>query len=460
MLPVYTDVSYLASRSDYADYSLIYTFIAFMNVFYLYGLDAAFLRYFFLGKQKREDIYFSAIQILTVTSLLTSSIIFLLSDFISEMVFNGQGYSFFVKIAAGILFFDTLCSLPYLILRAEEKSIQFTIIRTGRFFLELLLNIIFVVFLKWGVKGILIANLSATIINLLVLIPYQLPYLKGRFTMDAIKDLLRFGLPMLPNSFAYLIVEISDRYLMPRLINKDTLGAYSSNYRFGTLMLLLVLAFRTAWQPFFLKIAENKDAKQVYSKVMTYFILASSFVVIGGGLLVEYVVQLPIAPGKTLLGKQYWDGVSIIPLILFSYMLYGVYVNLTVGIYIKHKSHWMIIFTGLAAIVNVSSNFYLMPNYGIMGAAVATVLAYLVMVISIYIATQRIYTVPYEYKKIITIISYLMISLIIFYLFDLNLIVRLSIIILMPAIFFISGFFDKEEKQFISGLFVKLKQNK
>jgi len=124
MLPVYTDVAYLASRSDYADYSLVYTFMGFMNVIYLYGLDAAFLRYFFLGKQKKEDIYFSAIQILTITSLITSIIVFALSDSIAQLVFNETGYGFFVKIAAGILFFDTLCSLPYLILRAEEKYIS------------------------------------------------------------------------------------------------------------------------------------------------------------------------------------------------------------------------------------------------------------------------------------------------------------------------------------------------
>ena len=106
MLPVYTDVSYLASRSDYADYSLVYTFIAFMNVFYLYGLDAAFLRYFFIGKQKKEDIYFSAIQILSITSIVTSIIIYIFADPIAYLVFNVSGYDFFVKMGAGILFFD------------------------------------------------------------------------------------------------------------------------------------------------------------------------------------------------------------------------------------------------------------------------------------------------------------------------------------------------------------------
>jgi len=457
MLPFYTDISNLASRTEYADYSLIYTFIGFLAVFYLYGLDAAFLRYFFLGKQKKEDIYFSAIQILTITSLVTSVVIYGFADHIAEMVFYGSGYGFFVKIAAGILFFDTLCSLPYLILRAEEKSVYYTSIRVGRFIVELILNFTFVVYFKLGVKGILYANLSAAILNFIVLLPIQFPYFKGKFSGKAIKDLLYFGLPMLPNSIAYLIVEISDKYLMPRLIDKETLGIYSSNYKFGSLMLMLVLAFRTAWQPFFLKIAGNEDAKKIYSKVMTYFILGASFVVLSGGLLIEYIVQIPLAPGKTLLGENYWDGVSIIPLILFSYLLYGIYVNLTVGIYIKKKSHLMVIFTGLAAIVNIGSNFYLMPNFGMMGAAVATVLAYLVMVTSIFIANQKIYFVQYEYLRILAILTYLVTSFGLFYILEINFVVRILMILLMPVLFLMTNFFSKSERAYLLQLIKGLK---
>lgn len=457
MLPVYTDLSYLATKSAYADYGLIYTFIAFMNVFYLYGIDNAFLRFFYLSKRKKEDIFFTAFQILFITSILSSAILFLLADPIADVVFNSLGYGFFVKIAAGILFFDTMCNLPYLILRVEEKSMHYTIIKIGRFILELILNIVFVIVLRFGVKGILYANLIAAVVNLLVLIPYQIKYLKGKFDFISLGDLLKFGLPMIPNSIAYLVVEMSDRYLMPRLLNKDILGTYHANYKFGTLMLLVVQAFRTAWQPFFLNIAKNSDAKEVYARVMTYYVLVASFVVLGGGLLVEYVVQIPVAPNKTLLGKEYWDGTIIVPLILLSYLLYGVYVNLTVGIFIERKSHLMIIFTGLAALVNISTNFYLMPNFGIMGAAIATVLAYLVMVVSIYIANQKIYPVHYESLRIIFILSFLVIGLFIFYYFSPGLFVRLIIIGLFPVIFLFSKFFSAEEKEGIKLLLERFK---
>lgn len=451
LLPILTDTAYLASKSEFGDYTLVYTFIAFMNVVYLYGLDAAFLRYYFLGKHSRKDIYSTAIKSLSATALLTSVLIYLFADTIAVILFNAEGYSFFVKMAGAILFFDTLCNLPYLILRAEERSITYSAVRVGRFVVELILNILFVVYFKLGVKGILYANLAAAGLNLLALLPFQLNYLQAGFSRNIMRDLIRFGLPMIPNGLAYLVVEMSDRYLMLHLLNKETLGLYSANYRFGTLMLLLVSAFRTAWQPFFLKVAGNPEAKNIYARVMTYYTAFAALIVLSGGYMVEYVIKFPVAVDKTLLGPAYWPGVKIIPLILLSYMLYGVYVNLTVGIYIEKKSNWMGLFTGLAALANIGSNFYLMPTYGITGAALATVLAYLVMTLSIYIFTRKIYPIDYEWKNLVPIYAGLFAGLLIYYIVDLTLLYKCIIIAVYILILFSLKIFREDLKNIISG---------
>jgi O-antigen/teichoic acid export membrane protein len=428
LLPILTDTTYLTSTGEYGDYALIYTFIAFMNVVYLYGIDSAFMRYYFLGRHTREQVYTSAIRILSMTALVTSILIYGFAEYIAILIFKSPDYGFFVQVASGILFIDTLCNLPYLILRAEERSILYSGLRIGRFIVELLLNVLFIVYFNLGVKGILYANLIAASINLIALVPFQIKYLKGAFSKDAIKDLLRFGIPMIPNGIAYLVVEMSDRYVMLYLLTKDTVGLYSANHKFGTLMLLVVSAFRTAWQPFFLNIARDENAKQVYSRVMSYFTALAALIVLSGGYLVEYIVQIPVAPNKTLLGSAYWSGTYIIPLVLLSYMFYGIYVNLTVGIYIEKKTKWMGMFTGLAAVTNIACNLILMPIYGMMGAAISAVLAYFVMMLSIYIVTKRIYPIQYEYHILAGIYLYLFAGLFAFYFFDMNLIVKLIII--------------------------------
>ena len=445
MLPIYTDVAYITNRSAYGDLSLAYTFIAFLNVLYLYGLDSALLRYFFLGEYKQEDVYKTALLGVLVNSIFLSVILFIFAPFFGNLVFGNQSYSNFVWFIALILLFDGIGNLPYLILRAEEKSVTYSAIRVGRFLLELTLNIIFVIVLRLQVEGILYANIIASLINLLVLLPYQKKYMKGVFDKALFKNLLWFGLPLLPNGLAYLTVQVSATYLMSLLLDKDTLAVFSASYKFGSIFLFIVMAFRTAWQPFFLKVARQENAKDIYSKIMTYFVLLGILIIIAGSLLIEYLVKLPLFFGRPFMGEHYWSGLKIIPLTLTAYLFYGIYVNLTVGVFIRKKTNLMIIFTGLAAVVNVVGNIYLLPIFGIMGAAFATLLSYFVMAASIFIANQRIYPVSYDYLRIGILLVILTVVLILYYIIPLPFLIRILIMAVVPVILYVTGFFKPRE---------------
>lgn len=455
MLPIYTDTSYI-SKIEYGDLALVYTFVAFMTIIYLYGMDAALLRYFFLGDYSRNQVYKAGFIGVFMNSLVISGLLFLGADSVAFLILGDSGYAVFIKLAAAIMFLDGLGNLPYLALRAEEKSVTYSVFRIGRFILEVFLNILFVVVLRYGVIGILYANVLASLINLLALLPYQNKYLRGPFHKESFMTLLKFGLPMIPNGIAYLTVEMSDKYLMRFLLGKETLALYSANYKFGSMLLLVVIAFRTAWQPFFLKVAkEDENPQRIYARVLTYFTLAGAFIVVAGSYFVEYIAQFPLSATKTIMGAAYWDGLSIIPVILTSYLFYGLYVNFTVGIYIKKKTKLMALFTGLAALVNVGSNFYLMPNYGIMGAAVATLLSYLTMAVAIWIANQRIYPIAYEYGRILMILVYLAGMLFLLYYFDLSFWLRLLLILISPLLFYFGGFLRKEELGFLRKMIQK-----
>jgi O-antigen/teichoic acid export membrane protein len=213
------------------------------------------------------------------------------------------------------------------------------------------------------------------------------------------------------------------------------------------------MAFRTAWQPFFLKIAKQDNAKEIYSKIMTYFIFLGILIIMAGSYFIEYLIKLPLFFGKPIMGEQYWDGLIIIPLILSAYLFYGVYVNLTVGVYIQKKTNLMIIFTGLAAIVNIGCNIYLMPLFGIIGAAVTTLLSYFTMAVTIFIANQRIYPVAYEYGRIGFLLLILSIVLLLYYLFPLTFWLRLLIVLIIPGILFLGGFFKSRERAVFKSIF-------
>jgi O-antigen/teichoic acid export membrane protein len=453
LLPIYTDTTYISSRSGYGDMSLVYTFIAFMNVIYLYGLDLAMIRYFFTGRFSREDVYKTSFITTLVNSALLSALICIFAEPISGILLGDGGYSHFIRITAGILLFDGLGSLPYNLLRAEEKSVVYSVLRVGRFLLELLLNLFFVMYLRQGILGILYANLIASVINFAALYPFQHKYLKGAFRRDAFVELMGFGLPMLPNGVAYLVTEVSDRFVMRILLDKDALGVYSANRKFGSILLMIVMAFKTAWQPFLMKVSGAADAKQIYSKVMTWFTLAGVLLIISATFLVDGLLRIPLPGGKYPLGPDYWEGISLIPIILCGYLFYGFYANFTVGVFIQKKSRYMIVFTGLAAAVNLAGNLILMPLWGIMGAAVSAMLAYLVMAASLLIANQIIYPVPYNFRRIGFLLLYLTVMLAIYYAWELSSYQRFGILIasfiLLRPLGLIKG---SEVKAIISGI--------
>lgn len=451
LLPLYTSEKYFEGTGEYGSLSLIFAFIAFMNILFLYGMDSAFIRHYYSGKHTKEDVYKTAFWGVGVNALFWSILIFLLAHPLAIYLIGSAAYTLHLKLVALILFMDAFSNLPYQILRAEEKSTRYSLIKIFRFLIEIGLNIYFVVVLQYGILGIFYATTIASFANLLVLVPDQLRYLKGSWNRAAFKSLLRFGLPLLPNGLAYLVIEMIDKFLMRHVfLDEFALGIYSANYKFGTILLVLITAFRTAWQPFFIKIAHKPEAKTVYARVFTYYTLLGVMVITMATFFLEYILTFTIPfTSMTLLGKGFWSGIKVIPVVITGYLFFGMYVNFTVGIYILKKTQYMLVFTGIAAIVNIAANFALVPMFGIMGAAWATLISYLVMALSIWAVNQKIFTVPYDYKRVGFLLIYLSAILAIYYFYQPLLWERIGIILLSLFLFFVGGFFSKAERKVI-----------
>ncbi len=452
LLPFYTSFTYIPSRSEFGNYVLVYMFIAFMNFFYLYGMDSALLRYFFMGKADRRTVFSTTFLFLLTTSLITTGLIIAFSPRIAAFILSDEQLAYYFQLAAIILLFDSLLNLPYLILRAEEKPLQFTAYRTFRFLLEFSLNLLLVIHLRMGVLGILYANILAAVINFVVMVPVVLRYLQWRVQWPLAREMLRFGLPFIPNGIAYMTIELVDRLLVEKILGRDAVGLYSANYKFGTVLLLLVIAFRNAWQPFFLKVAQQPDARQLYARVLSYFVIGGSLIVGAGALFFKTLLTTHYLGKFYLLGPNYWEGIPIIPIILLSYFFYGIYVILTPGFYIQKKSQLMIIFTGSAALVNVTANWFLLPIWNIYGAAAATLLSYLTMATTIYFATHRIYPIPVEWRRVVLAFIGVLFLILLSYIEALGVITRLAIFV-ASALAAFSFFLSPEERPGVIALF-------
>ena len=158
--------------------------------------------------------------------------------------------------------------------------------------------------------------------------------------------------------------------------------------------------FNYAWQPFFLTSAKEENAKELFSKILTLFLLVASVIWILLTLFVDDFARLQILPGRTIIGKEFLSGLVIVPIVLLGYLFNGLYYNFQAGLYIEEKTKYFPVVTGLGAVVNVVVNLLLIPVLGIIGAAIATLAAYMVMAGSLFYFSQKVYEIKYEYTRI------------------------------------------------------------
>jgi O-antigen/teichoic acid export membrane protein len=265
-----------------------------------------------------------------------------------------------------------------------------------------ILTIMMLVVAKMKLEAVFIANLIASGATALVLLWIVFPQLTIRLSGGLFKDMLKFGLPYIPAGLAGIAIQVIDRPIVKALTNDDTLGIYTANYRLGVLMMLVVGMFDYAWRPFFLTHARDADAPKLFSKVFTYVAALLMLVFVTGSLFIEDIVRVKFFGGY-FIHPDYWGGLSIVPIVLMAYVFTGAYVNFVVGIYLEKKTKYLPYATGAGALVNVVVNLVLIPKYGITGAAIATLLSYVVMAIGIYFPSQRLYHVEYEWGRLIRV---------------------------------------------------------
>ena len=397
LVPFYTNVF---SPADYGVVILIYSYIALFNIIFIYGMDAAFLKYSAfkdIGDEKDNfsTPYFSVL----LTSIFIGGLIIILQRPIAEFVELKSNLNYIIILTALILLVDANVVIPFLKLRLEKKAKLFSLIKIISIVFNIILNIFLILKLKWGIEAIFISNLAASVLSFLLLTPTILKNIKFSFHKVLFNRLLKFGLPYLPAGLGMMLVQVIDAPILEKLTDVETVGIYKANYKLGIFMMLFVNMFQYAWQPFFLTNAKEENAKELFSKVLTYFTIVGSLMLVFLSLFISDIVQINFF-GYSIIGSKFWGGLYIVPIILLAYLFNGLYVVFSAGIYIEEKSIYAPVVAGLGAITNIVANYILIPQLNIMGAAIATLLSYVVMSAGYYFVTQKYYKIDYDYLKL------------------------------------------------------------
>ena len=418
LVPLYTNIFLPA---DYGIIQLIYAYIGILNIVFIYGLDSAYLKFAAFKDIGDEKDNFSTPYIsVFVTSLLISFLIIINIDAIGSSLRIPSGYQYLIYLAVAILFLDANAVIPFLKLRLDRRAKIFSLYKIINISVNIFLNIYLILILQWGIEAIIISNLIASAVSLMLLSFTIIKNFKLKFHALLFKRMLKFGLPFLPAGFAVMLVQVIDVPILEKLTDLKTVGIYKANYKLGIFMMLFVNMFQFAWQPFFLQNAKELNAKEMFSKILTYFTLVGSIILVVLSLFITDLAQIKIA-GFSLVGSQYWAGLQIVPIILLAYLINGMYSVFSAGIYIEEKSIYVPFITGTGALVNVVANFLLIPVLSFTGAAIATLASYFVMALGYYYVTQKFFKVKYELKRIKHIfIAVLLVGILFYYLYSIG----------------------------------------
>lgn len=292
------------------------------------------------------------------------------------------------------------------------------------------------------ISYIFISNVVASAVTLLMMLPF---YFKINFSFNTVlwKSMMSYAFPVLIAGLAFSVNEVFDRimldYLLPQDIAREEIGAYAACYKLALFMTLFATAFRLGIEPFFFSHAENKNAPETYAIITKYFVVFGSFILIAVIVFIDLLKELLIQ------NSTYWEAMHIVPLILLANLFLGIYHNLSVWYKITDRTRFGGYISVVGALFTLTLNIILIPYISYTGSAIATLVAYAVMMSLSYFFGKKYYPIPYNLKKIG---SYLMLSVLFsvfsFYVFRGNYFVGISLLLI-----FLGTVYVAERKQFI-----------
>jgi O-antigen/teichoic acid export membrane protein len=418
LVPLYTNVFL---PGEYGTVNVFYSYASFLMVVLTYGMETAFFR-FNEHEDDKERVFSTGMISLIISSVLFLLLVSVYAGPVSRII-DYANHREYVVWFGWILALDALSSIPFARLRALNKAHRFATIKMTGIIINIGLNLFLILLcpyiLKhagdssaariinwfyrpdWGIEYIFISNLIASSFTLLLLFP-EIAATKWKIDPAFWKKMFLYAFPLLFAGMAGIVNETFDRlllrYLLPKDIASYQVGIYAACYKISILMTIFIQAYRYAAEPFFFAQSKEKDAKEVYARIMDYFIITVSII---------FLVTMVYLDDFILhfIGKKYWAGRGVIPVLMLANLFLGVYYNLSIWYKLTGKTMWGAWLSAIGAVITLVLNFWWIPLssthliYGYYGSAWATFICYGSMMIISFLVGQKYFPVRYNLLK-------------------------------------------------------------
>lgn len=410
LVPLYTS-NISAASGGYGIITNLYAYTALLLVILTYGMETTFFRYANKTNEDPQKVYSSTLIMVGFTSLL---FIVLVSIFLQPIsgVMGYSDHSSYVWVMAATVSIDAFQCIPFAYLRYKKRPIKFAALKLLFIAFNIALNLLYFVVLpdlyrsypdiiqhiynpETGVGYAFYINLVCTA-SITFFFYKELTGFKYTFDKELAKRMLSYSWPILILGIAGILNQTADFILFPYLYKgsqaHQQLGIYGAASKIAMIMAMITQAFRYAYEPFVFGKGNDKDNRETYAVAMKYFIIFT--------LLAFLVVMGYINILRHIIGRDYWEGLKVVPIVMAGTIMMGVYFNLSFWYKLIDKTIWGAYFSGIGCSVLILINIIFVPQYGYMACAWAGLIGYATAMTLSYFVGQKKYPINYPLKSI------------------------------------------------------------
>jgi O-antigen/teichoic acid export membrane protein len=454
LLPIYTKYF---SVEEFGRLGLILAIIIILTQVVVLGQGQSILK--FSTSRNRDWSEKSVLFSLTILVFIACIIFTLISEIslssLADLLGNPEDYKSSLQISFYIVSVSVINNLFQNKLRADEKSVFYTVLNIIKLVALLFVTIYLVAEKQIGINGVLLGQLASEVVAFLILIPFMIKQMEIKLNINIISASLKFGIPLIFSALSMTLLNISDRFLIKFLANEEALGLYELGYRVaGILNMFFIMPLSLTLLPIAYKIYNQPGDTEYYKKIMTYV----TFLLMWGGLFLAVYSKEIIS--LFTLSDSFIPAYEVVPVILLSYVFLGMSMISSLGMYLVGQTIYVAVITVISAAVNIGLNFLLIPIYGIMGAAINTLLAFIFLYFLSLIISNHYYRIYFENVKLISLLTIGTALFLITYFVQIellwfNLIFKLLLVIAFPLILYLTSFYEPKEIRLIKGFIKK-----
>lgn len=394
LMPLYTRV---LSTADYGIIGSLASLVGLLSTFIVLGLDSASSRWYYDtdSSDRRRRVISSWFWCQLAAGLVIAFVFILFAPQLSGLLLGSKDYALLVRLVALAIPLGTFGKVLGNWLRYQRRAWFTAAYFTANSLVTVGAIFLFVLLLRRGLEGLYQAQLIAAALMAAVAAFVLRSWIgPRRISPRILKEMLRFGLPLVPAAVTAWVTASSDRLILPFFQGRAETGIYTVAVSLSSAVALVTNAFQLAWPPFAFSILHEPGSEQVYGKVLSIYALVGSLLCTGVSLFAPLLLYILTTP-------QYYSAASCVPFLVFSYLALGGIYIVALGCNIVKKSLPIATSTFIGAGVNTALNFTLIPTLGKNGAAIATMVAYLSAVVYLYFTSQKHYPLPYRPRDVL-----------------------------------------------------------